>query len=274
MKTIREKFYNFAVSDFDGTLLQTDRTLSEFSLKTIEQFIKNGGTFYICTGRMTSSIMSYCKNYGLGGYVISYNGAEIVEVSTAKKIFSNHVDNLACIKLLEYAEKNNLTVQTYPNDQLLAQNANEMVNEYSGRVNVPITQSEQKVSEIFKQNGYTSAKVLFYTNDQMADSMLKEIKQILGSDYNVTRSNEFHIDIMKKGISKGETVLILAKLLNLDTSKLICFGDERNDVSMLSVAGLGVACANANKELIAVADVVTNSCDDDGVAKALIKYGV
>ena len=76
------------------------------------------------------------------------------------------------------------------------------------------------------------------------------------------------------GTGKNYTLEQVARTLNKEQEKTICFGDERNDVSMLKVAGLGVACANANQDLKDIADIITDSCDDDGVAKALIKYGV
>ena len=274
MKTFKEKYYNFAVSDFDGTLFRSDASVSDFTLKAIKNFTKHGGTFCICTGRMTNSIMQYCKQYDLDGYVISYNGAEIVEIKTGKVVYKNHVDTVACAKILKYAELNNLTVQVYPDNIIMVNQANEMVKSYSNIVKAPIKECNCMVSEIFEKQKLTSAKVLFYTNDQTADKTITELKQILGNNYNVIRSNAYHIDITQSSVSKGKSILKLAEILGKEQDKIICFGDERNDISMLNVAGLSVACANANSLLKEVADLITDSCDEDGVAKALIKYGV
>ena len=198
MKTFKEKFYNFAVSDFDGTLFRSDACVSDFTLKAIKRFVKNGGVFCICTGRMTNSIMQYCKQYQLDGYVISYNGAEIVEIKTGNIVYKNHVDTEACIKILQYAEHNDLTVQVYPNNFIMVKHANDMVKSYSHIVKAPIKECNCNVSEIFEEQKLTSAKVLCYTNDQTADKTIFDLKQILGDNYNVIRSNTFHIDITKK----------------------------------------------------------------------------
>lgn len=275
MDKLKEKHYNFAVSDFDGTIFRSDRTVSERTIKAIKNFVSHGGIFSICTGRMTTSIISYCHQFDLDGYVISYNGAEITEIATENKIFKNHVDNQACIKLLRYAEKNGHVIQVYPNDMLTVNFAGDESKSYAKITNVPVYEYKNNVSILFEKEKYTSAKVLFYTNDQIADTMLKEIKELLGEGYNVIRSNAYHIDVTKGGVSKGEAVKKLANILNADMNKLICFGDEMNDKSMLDVASIGAVCSSGNEGLKAIKDyLVIDACDDDGVAKILEKYGV
>ncbi len=274
MNKFKEKYYNFAVSDFDGTIFRSDKTISKRTVNAINEFSNNGGIFCICTGRMTTSIMQYCLSFGFSGYVISYNGAEITEISKNKTVFKNHVDNDACIKLLRYGEQNGHVVQVYPNDRLTVNLAGDESKSYAKLTNVPVYEHRDKVSKLFEETGYTSAKVLFYTNDQKADTMLFEIKQILGEGYNVIRSNGYHIDVTKKGVSKGDTIKKLAKILNADMQKLICFGDEMNDKSMLEVAALSCLCSSGNEKLKSQVDVVIDTCDNDGVAKALEKYGI
>ena len=81
------------------------------------------------------------------------------------------------------------------------------------------------------------------------------------------------MEYIKKGTGKGDGVKKLASILGIDISDIICVGDERNDISMVTVAGVGVAMANARPELKAVADYVTeNDNNHDGIAEVIRKF--
>ena len=273
MKKIPKKnYYTFAVSDFDGTLFSSTKGVADSALSAIKNFKKAGGTFCICTGRMTSSIAKFYEEYDFGDYVISFNGAEVHNVKTGENIFESHVDNDTCVKLLRYAEKNNRRIQVYPNGVLTVHELNDDYREYAKRCHVTICDVPGKVSDLFIEKGYTSGKVLFYTDDEKRGQMLKEIKAITGDNYEVICSNKEHIDVMAKGVSKGNALLILCNYLGVDIEKTICFGDEKNDLSMLKFAGLGAATANGNPDVLKEADVIVPACDDGGVGAGLELY--
>ncbi len=274
MKVIKEKFYDFAISDFDGTLLSTKKEVSSQTLNTIQSFISRGGVFSICTGRMTGSIISILQNLGLLGYVISYNGAEICDINTGNKVYKNHLDTSALVKLLNYAEENHFDLLVYPNDRLTVNHTNDELNRYLKSSGINCDLINGKVSDYIFKNQYTSGKALFLTHGDVSvtKKITNELPQIIGSNYNVINSNPYHIDIMKKGVSKGDTVKILAQITGKSLEKLICFGDEMNDESMLRVAGLSAVTANGNEALKQWCDLVIDSCDNDGVRKAMEKY--
>ena len=96
--------------------------------------------------------------------------------------------------------------------------------------------------------------------------------KIIGNDFNIVRSNPYHIDITKKGVSKGDTIKKLANLLGKSMKKLVCFGDQMNDESMMRVASLALVTENGSQKLKDLCDGVIESCDDDGVRKAIEKY--
>ncbi len=274
MKCLKENYYDIAISDFDGTLFSSKNGISENVLNVIRRFTDAGGIFCICTGRMTSSIVKFYKQYGFTGYTVSFNGAEICNTDTGEKVYKEHVDNATCIKLLRYAEENKKRVQVYPNDILTVSSLNDDYRAYAKRCHVEICDVEGAVGDLFVEKGYTSGKVLFYTDDSTRQKMLKDIKDIVGENYEVICSNPEHIDIMAKGVSKGNAVLKLCEMLGKSTDKLICFGDESNDASMIEVAGLGAVTANGSEYLKSIADIVIPSCEDGGVGFALDKFGI
>lgn len=274
MVDIKKNYYSFAVSDFDGTLLKSDGTVDGQTIKIIDDFKKRGGIFAICTGRMSTSIIPLCKQMGLRGYVITFNGAEICDIESGKKVFSSHVSNNACIKLLEYAEKNGYKIQVYPNDILTVDKSCLNYENYANKCRVPLCIANEKVSELFARKGYDSAKVLFYTDSQRKEKMLFEINELLENKFQVVNSNCEHIDVMAKDVSKGQTLLRLCDILGIKSEKVICFGDELNDLSMLKVAGLSVSVGNANPKLKEYCRLVTLSNDQGGVGVALKEYGI
>ena len=90
----------------------------------------------------------------------------------------------------------------------------------------------------------------------------------------IFRSAPFFLELVPKGIDKAQSLLRLLSKINLTPADLMAFGDGYNDLSMLKLAGVGVAMANAAPEVRADADYVTLSNEEDGVAAALLHFGM
>ena len=86
------------------------------------------------------------------------------------------------------------------------------------------------------------------------------------------RSAPFFLELVPKGIDKAQSLLRLLAKVNLTPADMIAFGDGYNDLSMLRLAGMGVAMANAAPEVRADADCVTLSNEEDGVAVAIERF--
>ena len=114
---------------------------------------------------------------------------------------------------------------------------------------------------------------LLMTGD--ASLMIKaeeELAEIVGNRMDVFRSAPFFIELVPKGIDKAQSLIRLLELIGLSTNDMIAFGDGYNDLSMLKLAGVGVAMANAVPEVRAEADFITKSNEEDGVAFAIEKF--
>ena len=98
-----------------------------------------------------------------------------------------------------------------------------------------------------------------------------ELSDLLNYKMDVFRSAPFFVELVPKGIDKAQSLERLLQHLGFDATNLIAFGDGYNDLSMIKYANMGVAMANAAPELRAIADYVTLSNDEDGVAIFLEK---
>jgi Cof subfamily protein (haloacid dehalogenase superfamily) len=204
-KIIKEKFYNFAVSDFDGTIFNSRKEVSAATVSAINQFIDNGGTFCVCTGRMTGAIINLLKYYGIDrGYVITYNGAEICNIATGEKVFKAHIDSESVVKIMRFAELNNLEVLIYPEDRILIEKITPGNVKYMNMSGSSALVVAKKVSDYVAERSLTTGKCLFLTggNEENTRKITSELPAIIGDGFNVVRSNPYHVDIMRKGVSK------------------------------------------------------------------------
>ena len=94
----------------------------------------------------------------------------------------------------------------------------------------------------------------------------------LGSDFWLGLTSPAYLEIMEKGVSKGNALTMLCEQLHIDTADVIAFGDGENDIEMLKTAGTAVVMENALEQVKAYADIVCPSNENDGIAKTLMKY--
>ena len=102
----------------------------------------------------------------------------------------------------------------------------------------------------------------------------QELLDMVGDKMDVFRSAPFFLELVPKGIDKAQSLRKLLAKINLTPADMIAFGDGYNDLSMLKLAGMGVAMANAAPEVRADADYITLSNEEDGVAAALEHFGM
>lgn len=107
-------------------------------------------------------------------------------------------------------------------------------------------------------------------------SKLTEVITALPSEmreeFTVVQSAPFFLEFLNPASNKGIGVAAIAEYLGIQPEEVICMGDAENDHHMLKYAGLGIAMANAMEETKKIADYITESNDDHGVAKAIEKF--
>ena len=100
---------------------------------------------------------------------------------------------------------------------------------------------------------------------------LKELES-LNTNMEIVSSWNDNFEVMRNGSTKGDAVRYLANYFGIDKEEVMCIGDSENDLSMIKYAGTGVAMGNASEDIKSVADYVTDTNVNDGVAKAINKF--
>jgi hypothetical protein len=107
---------------------------------------------------------------------------------------------------------------------------------------------------------------------EKSEGYMKELQKLLGSRANVMRSESFFIEITARGIDKAGTLKRVIGPVGVSQSNTICCGDAFNDISMVEYAGIGVAMGNAKPEVKEVADYITASNEEDGIAEVVERF--
>ncbi len=261
--------------DLDGTLTNSDKIITPRTFETLMRAQSLGVRLVLCSGRPTHGIAALAEQLQLrdnGGFVLSCNGANIIDWPTGRLIFDQALDAACLPRLLAFAESRGLPIVTYPADHLLATRNDSPYLAEESRINqMPVELTTDFVAEASRIDG-GAPKCLIPGEPVVLVELEQEMKEAFGEALSISRSAPFFLEIMAPGVGKDHSLARLLAHLGLSREQLIAFGDGFNDLAMLRFAGMGVAMANAADEVKAVADRVTLSNDEDGVAHAVAQW--
>lgn len=262
-------------TDLDGTLLNDDKQVSEGNRAAIQRLLDAGHYLVVSTGRPTKSGFKVVQRLGLtmpGCYMIAYNGGTIFDCNK-QEVWMEKTFPIELVKyLFEEAEKYGVHIQTYGVDDkvLTTKNSQELQFYLEGNRN---TLDHEICDDVCATLTKEPNKVLLISlNEEKLLQFQKEHQQWLEGKCASTFSSRQLLEYLPEGVSKGNGVRTLCEMLGVDIKNAYAAGDERNDVSMIEAAGVGIAMRNAVDEAIAVADYVTeNDNNHDGIAEVIDK---
>lgn len=264
--------YSIIALDLDGTLTNSEKKITPRTFDALMKAQREGVRLVLASGRPTFGIAALANQLQLadyGGYVLSYNGGRIIDWCKKTVIFSQVVDQKLVPILYDFAEKAQLPIVTYLPDAILAsKNEGEYLAEEARINGMPVVVAQNFVEEAMQIAG-GSTKFLIPGEPELLIQLESEMKAALSEQMEVFRSAPFFLELPPKGIDKAQSLQRLLTHLGLERESLMAFGDGFNDLSMIQFAGQGVAMANAVEEVKSIADFVTTSNEEDGIAHAL-----
>ncbi len=264
--------YSIIALDLDGTLTNSEKNITPRTLDALMKAQREGVRLVLASGRPTFGIAALANQLQLadyGGYVLSYNGGRIIDWCEKTVIFSQVVDQKLVPILYDFAKKAQLPIVTYLPEAILAsKNEGEYLAEEARINGMPVVVAQNFVEEAMQIAG-GSTKFLIPGEPELLIQLESEMKAALSEQMEVFRSAPFFLELPPKGIDKAQSLQRLLTHLGLERESLMAFGDGFNDLSMIQFAGQGVAMANAVEEVKSIADFVTTSNEEDGIAHAL-----
>ena len=129
-----------------------------------------------------------------------------------------------------------------------------------------------QLDSLLQQITFPEPKWLVVGEANELSELEKELQTLFHNELSIYRSEPYFLEILPSGIEKANGIKFIADKLNIQAKEVLACGDSYNDINMLRYAGLGIAMANANKDVKAAADYITHSNDEDGVAYAVKKF--
>lgn len=264
--------YDVIVLDLDGTLTNSNKVITPKTKEALMKAQCMGKRVVLASGRPTGGIVRLADELRLdeyGGFILSFNGAHIINYSDGTVVYDKTVPEELIGPLYEEAIKENLGIVTYTDSEIiLGSEVNEYINLEARITHMPL----QKVENFPKFVNFPINKILLSGEPEVIFEQQEHMREIFGEQLNIYRSEPFFLEMMPQSIDKAYSLGILLEHLKTDRTHMICCGDGFNDRSMIKMAGLGVAMANAQEEVKAVADYITASNDEDGIADVVYKF--
>lgn len=260
--------------DLDGTLLDSRKRLSRQNKQALEECIARGVYVVPCTGRVAMGIPEEIRRIPGIRYAITVNGATIEDMETGQILESHLLDKETALEIMDLARKYPVMYDVYAAGQGIseARFLDELEPYGLTEEMIAMIRHTRKavpdIREYVRQWPGQVDKVNLFFRDQETRSRLKSLLEARG-DVLVSSSLPTNLEINGPGAAKGNALLALAEHLGLKREETMACGDGGNDISMIKMAGLGVAMQNAVPQILEVADWITASNDESGVAKAI-----
>ena len=264
--------YKMLVLDLDGTLTNNKKEITEHTRQTLIEAQEKGVKIVLASGRPTYGIVPIAEKLELkkyGGYILSFNGGEIINWQTGEMMYENVLDADVLPYLYKCAKDNGFAIVTYRDKYVLTEHPDD---EYVLKEAILNVMQTQKVDNFLEAIDFPVAKCLIVGEATRLAVLEKEMYEVLKNRMGVYRSEPYFLELVPKGIDKAQSLAVLLQKTGYTREEMIAIGDGFNDRSMIEFAGLGVAMANAQDPVRQAADYITLSNEEDGVADVVRKF--
>lgn len=264
--------YKLLVLDVDGTLLNDEREISKRTLAALLKVQQMGVRIVLASGRPTYGLMPLAKTLELGnygGFVLSYNGCQIIKAQNGEILFERRINPEMLPYLEKKARKNGFAIFTYHDDTLITDSPdNEYIKNEALLNNLKIIREDEFSTAI----DFAPCKCMLVSDKEKALIGLEQHwEKRLAGTLDAFRSEPYFLEVVPCGVNKANTLGALLEHLGVTREEVIAVGDGVCDVTMLQLAGMGVAMGHSQDSVKVCADYVTTSNEEDGVALAVEK---
>lgn len=272
---MKELNYRLIVSDFDGTLANSRNQVTERVIDAVNGYTQSGGVFAVCTGRILPCILPCVRNMGLSGLVIASQGCQIADIATGKIIKNAGFSAQEAAEICAYLEELGVNIQLYSDTGFYSTlpEGEEHLALYEKIVGLKASHSDVPLSRLALRGDCVFCKAAVLVAPQDRQQLFDGLYSRFNAKFDVTCSAKVLVEISPLGETKGGALAFVAERYGIPLGKTVAVGDNLNDISMVQTAGLGVAVANGEEELKAVAGYIAPSCDEDAVAVVIEKFG-
>ncbi|MBO0441079.1 Cof-type HAD-IIB family hydrolase [Candidatus Enterococcus ikei] len=259
--------------DLDGTLLDSKKEISIRNKEALVQAKAAGVKIVICTGRPLAAIGIYLDALNLrdnGDYSITFNGGLVQKNDTGEIIEKATMPLENVHDLFELASSLNVPLDILSDGLVLQLPTTKDYESLYSQLNKLLTYESYELAQLTADRIYNKAVIA--VDQTYLDEQIKKIPDPFYDRYEIIKTRSNLLEFMPKGITKAYGISLLARDLGIKQEEIMTIGDEENDLPMIEYAGLGVAMENAVPRVKDLADIITDTNDNDGVAQAVEKF--
>ncbi|MFF1281739.1 HAD family hydrolase [Streptomyces sp. NPDC058299] len=257
--------YALIATDLDGTLLRGDDTVSDRSLAALARVARAGARHLVVTGRPAPRVRPLLARLGCTGLAVCGQGAQLYDAGTGRLLWSVRLDR-------ELAETALGKIEAEVGQVFAAVDQDGVDGLTLIEPGYRMPHPALPALRVARRDDLWRApisKVLLRHAELSDDELAAVARAVVGSLATVTMSGPGTVELQPSGVTKATGLALAAERLGIGAGRAVAFGDMPNDIPMFDWAAHGVAMADAHAELRAVADEVTLSNEDDGVAVVL-----
>ena len=264
--------YKLIALDMDGTLLTSEKVISEDTKKALKKAEEKGVKVVLATGRPLAGITRFLEELDLfkgDDYALSFNGGLVLNTKTEEKVYE------ACLKgsdlkyMYKIAQELNVNIHAFSAREGLITPKMSQYTEHESRLN-GIDVTIRDFNEV--DDDEVIVKIMLIDPQEKLDEAIKKLPAELFEKYSTFKSAPFFFEVTNKKVDKGMGLKKLGEHLGIKQEEIIACGDAENDLSMIKYAGLGVAMANAMDVVKENADYITASNDEGGIVKVIEEF--
>jgi Cof subfamily protein (haloacid dehalogenase superfamily) len=256
------------LSDVDGTLVTSDKVLTERTVDAVNELGDAGILFAIASSRPPCGLEMYAEPLKLTTPMSAFNGGLVI-TPTMKVINELTIDDDVIEPLLTIIDEHGLSIWVYEGERWFVRDLNGPHVQHEAEV----VRFQPQLVASFDDVCTKVAKIVAVDDDaKLVGAAAASIREQFGTQVSATNSQSYYLDITNPKANKGEVVMYLSNMYNVPTDEIATIGDAHNDVLMFEQSGVSIAVGNAVDEVKASATHVTTSNDDEGFANAVQKY--
>ena len=270
------------IMDVDGTLTNNKKIISKKTKNALIKAQELGAILVLASGRPTSGLMDLAKELKMdenNGLLVSFNGSKVVDCENNKVLFNKTMSVEEGQAVLEHMKKFNVKPMIDKGDYMYVNDVFDNTIIYNGEpFNIIQYESRGGKFKLCEKDDlaafadYPLNKILTAGDPEYLQDNYKEMMEPFKDSLSCMFTAAFYFEFTAKGIDKAKALDTVLIPMGYKKEEMIAFGDGHNDASMVKYAGIGVAMANAVDDLKAIADEVTLSNEEDGIAYTLSKY--
>lgn len=263
--------YKLIATDMDGTLLNSKNKITKGNKQSIINIQKKGVKFVLASGRPSFAMYNAAKKlhlHNLGGYILAFNGGELIDVSKNEVIFSEGLNREDMEIIYRNSKELGLAMVLYNEDTVYGSEDNKDVRLESTLCGMKSKKFDD-IKDIFDMGIEKTVKCMMIGKPEKIKEAEKIMKSKYGEDYYIATSLPTFLEIANKNVSKGKTLTKLGNILGIKNENMIAVGDGGNDKALLEVVGMPVAVENAIEEIKDISKFISTNHDDDALKKVI-----